>query len=75
MNTDKHRLFPCCCIVLTLCVHLCLSEAAISSASAQSGRKPPQKPGEQQPKPGEAPIVKIETREVSLPLRAYAVIG
>ncbi len=78
MNTDKHRLFlSCCscCIVLAICVYLCLSVVAISSAYAQSGRKPPQKPGQQQPKPGEAPIVKIETREVTLPLTAYDAEG
>lgn len=46
------------------------------TALAQSGRKPPQKPGEpQQPKPGEAPVVKIETREVVLPLMAYDAEG
>lgn len=38
---------------------------------AQSGRKPPQKPGEPQTKPGEAPPLRIETREVVLPLMAY----
>lgn len=42
---------------------------------AQSGRKPQQKPGEQQPKPGEAPTVRIETREVVLPLMAYDAEG
>ena len=42
---------------------------------AQSGRKPPQKPGEQQPKPGEAPSLRIETREVVLPLMAYDAEG
>ncbi|MEO6726757.1 MAG: VWA domain-containing protein [Blastocatellia bacterium] len=49
--------------------------AAISSAYAQSGRKPPLKPGEQQPKPGDVPIVKIETREVVLPVTAYDADG
>jgi len=44
-------------------------------ALAQSGRRPPAKPGEQQPKPGEAPTVKIETREVALPLMAYDADG
>jgi VWFA-related protein len=53
------------------CVHLCLSVVALS----QSGRKPPQKPGEQQPKPGEVPTVRIETREVVLPLMAYDAEG
>ncbi|MBS1791205.1 MAG: VWA domain-containing protein [Acidobacteria bacterium] len=45
------------------------------SVFAQSGRKPPQKPGEQQPKPGEAPPLRIETREVVLPLMAYDAEG
>ncbi|HMV81981.1 MAG TPA: VWA domain-containing protein [Blastocatellia bacterium] len=44
-------------------------------AVAQSGRKPQQKPGEQQPKPGDAPTVRIETREVVLPLTAYDADG
>lgn len=42
---------------------------------AQSGRKPSQKPGEQQPKPGEAPSLRIETREVVVPLMAYDAEG
>lgn len=41
----------------------------------QSGRRPPAKPGEQQPRPGEAPTVRIETREVVLPLMAYDASG
>jgi len=53
------------------CVHLCLSVVVL----AQSGRKPPQKPGEQQPKPGDVPTMKIETREVVLPLMAYDAEG
>src|SRR5215211_981642 len=54
----------------------CFGAASLCFAAfAQSGRKPPQKPGEQQPKPGEAPIVKIETREVVLPLTAYDAEG
>ncbi|HEX9000107.1 MAG TPA: VWA domain-containing protein, partial [Blastocatellia bacterium] len=53
------------------CVHLCLSLVVL----AQSGRKPPQKPGEQQPKPGDVPTMKIETREVVLPLMAYDAEG
>lgn len=48
------------------------------TAAAQSGRKPPPKP-EQPPgaeqKPGDAPIVRIETREVVLPLVAYDAEG
>lgn len=53
-----------------LCVHLCLTMFAV----AQSGRKPQQKPGEQ-PKPGDAPTVRIDTREVVLPLMAYDADG
>ena len=45
-------------------------------AFAQSGRRPTPKPGEQQqPKPGEAPPLRIETREVVLPLMAYDAEG
>lgn len=58
--------------VLSGCI---LAAGLCLAAFAQSGRKPPQKPGEQQPKPGEAPVVKIETREVALPLRAYDAEG
>jgi Ca-activated chloride channel homolog len=46
--------------------------------AAQSGRKPPPKPGQQpgaEQKPGDAPIVRIETREVVLPLVAYDAEG
>lgn len=40
---------------------------------AQSGRKPQgQQPGQQ---PGEKPIVRLETREVAIPLSAYDVAG
>lgn len=45
---------------------------------AQSGRKPPPKPGQQpgaEQKPGDAPIVRIETREVVVPLVAYDAEG
>ncbi|MFN0109218.1 MAG: VWA domain-containing protein [Blastocatellia bacterium] len=45
------------------------------AAFAQSGRKPQQKPGEQQPKTGEPGTVRIETREVVLPLMAYDADG
>lgn len=45
------------------------------SSFAQSGRKPPPKPGEPSQKPGEAAIVKIETREIVLPLMAYDANG
>ncbi len=47
------------------------------SAQAQSGRKPPPKPGQQgaEQKPGDAPVVRIETREIALPLLAYDADG
>jgi len=54
---------------------LALTIMVALTALAQSGRKPPPKPGEQQPKPGEAPIVRIETREVVVPLTAYDAEG
>ena len=54
---------------------LALTVFVALTSFAQSGRKPPLKPGQQQPKPGEAPIVKIETREVVLPLTAYDAEG
>lgn len=62
--------FAFCLLVFALLL-VCLPE----SSFAQSGRKPGQKPGEQQPKPGEAPTVRIETREVVLPLMAYDAEG
>lgn len=49
-----------------------------STAAAQSGRKPPPKPDQPpgaEQKPGDAPIVRIETREVVLPLVAYDAEG
>ncbi|HMX27676.1 MAG TPA: VWA domain-containing protein [Blastocatellia bacterium] len=71
MNTaQRGKSLTCRCLQL-LCVHLCLTMLAV----AQSGRKPQQKPGEQQPKPGDAPTVRIETREVVLPLTAYDADG
>ncbi len=68
MNTDEHRFK---CLTRFICVYLCLSVAAF----AQSGRKPPQKPGQEPVKPGEAPSLKIDTREVILPLMAYDADG
>lgn len=45
------------------------------TATAQSGRRPQQKPGEPPTKPGEAAPLRIETREVVLPLMAYDAEG
>lgn len=68
MNTSKHGFTL---LSWLICVYLSLSVVAF----AQSGRRPPAKPGEQQPRPGEAPTVRIETREVVLPLMAYNAEG
>jgi VWFA-related protein len=59
------------CLLPSAFMLFCLPGASF----AQSGRKPPQKPGEQQPKPGEVPTVRIETREVVVPLMAYDAEG
>ncbi len=69
---NQQRLFPFDICLVPLAFLLLLSPLF---AFAQSGRKPQQKPGEQQPKPGEAPSLRIETREVVLPLMAYDADG
>jgi VWFA-related protein len=43
-----------------------------AGALAQSGRKPPGQQGQQ---PAEKPVVRLETREVVIPLRAYDIDG
>ncbi len=52
---------------------LCLCLACVIASRAQSGRKPQQQPGQQQPT--EKPIARIETKEVVVPLSAYDAEG
>jgi hypothetical protein len=42
-----------------------------STAFAQSGRKPQGRPGQQGKEQGEKPMLRIETREVAVPIIAY----
>ena len=53
---------------LSLSLALCLSLSLSLTAFAQSGRKPQGQQGQQQ---GEKPMVRIETREVAVPIVAY----
>ena len=62
-------------ILLSFCFYLFAVAFLLSPALAQSGRRPQQKPGEPPVKPGEAPSLRIETREVVLPLMAYDAEG
>src|SRR5215813_6735382 len=60
-------------VSLSLCLlvplSLCLSVSLAFTAFAQSGRKPQGQPQQQQP--GEKPILRVETREVAMPIVAY----
>lgn len=56
------------CLWLMFVCWLCSAPAAW----AQSGRKPGQQPGQQ---PGEKPILRLETKEVIVPLSAYDAEG
>jgi VWFA-related protein len=58
--------------VLFVYAGVCAGPGFVRLARAQSGRKPQQQPG--QP-PTEKPVVRIETREVVLPLMAYDPMG
>jgi len=56
---------------LSVPLSLCLSLLLSLTAYAQSGRKPQGQQGQQGQQPGEKPIVRIETREVAVPVVAY----
>jgi VWFA-related protein len=56
---------------LYISLSLCLSVFLSLTVFAQSGRKPQG----QQPQPGEKPLVRIETREVAVPIIAYGPEG
>ena len=58
---------------LPVCLSLILSLCLAIASHAQSGRKPQQQPGQQQP--GEKPVARIETKEVVVPLSAYDAEG
>ena len=67
-DREKERLR----ISLSLCLSVSLSLCLSFSTNAQSGRKPPgdpKNPGTQ--RPGERPVLRLETKEVIVPLSAY----
>ncbi len=59
--------FLFCAASVALCLH--------AAASAQSGRKPQGQQGQQGQQQNEKPVVRLETREVVIPLIAYDVDG
>src|SRR5262245_20980815 len=63
-NSPRRPVAPSLCLSVSL--SLCLSVSLSLTAFAQSGRKPQ---GKQQQ--GEKPLVRIETREVAVPIIAY----
>src|SRR5262245_563 len=63
-NSPRRPVAPSLC--LSVALSLCLSVSLSLTAFAQSGRKPQ---GKQQQ--GEKPVVRIETREVAVPIIAY----
>ena len=66
---------------LSVSLSLCLSISLSLTGFAQSGRKPQGQQGQQghqgqgQQQPGEKPILRVETREVAVPIIAYDSLG
>ncbi len=60
-------------VLAAVCLVALLALSDSHSTRAQSGRKPQQQPGQQQPT--EKPIARIETKEVVVPLSAYDAEG
>ena len=63
-------------VALSLCLPVIVSLFLSVSTNAQSGRKPPpdpKNPGTQ--RPGERPVLRLETKEVVVPLSAYDAEG
>ena len=63
MRIGRHHWTSWHCLLRLLCV-LCLFGAAAAPALAQSGRKVA-------PRPGDSPVVRVETIEVLVPINAY----